>query len=105
MPRYGEKEAIWLMDQQYQHYERLVLVAHDQADLDAYRPQAHEVARFCARWQMRYEEILGSDEYVRRLAELVARARQEGLGALQGTDGDFVVIPPGGQIQQEQFMR
>jgi hypothetical protein len=105
VPRYGEKEAMWLMDQQYQHYERLVLVAHNRADLDAYRPQAQEVARFCARWDMRYEEMLGSDEYVRRLAGLVARARQEGLAALAGIDGDFVVIPPGGQIQQEQFMR
>ena len=70
VPRYGEKEAIWLMDQQYQHYERLVLVAHNQADLETYRPQALEVARFCERWGMRYEEMLGSDGYVRRLVEL-----------------------------------
>jgi len=37
VPRYGEKEAMWLMDQQYQHYERLVLVAQDRADLETYR--------------------------------------------------------------------
>jgi hypothetical protein len=109
VPRYGEKEATWIMDQQYQHYERLVLVAHNQADLEAYRPQAQEVARFCQRWNMRYEEILGSDAYVRRLAELVSRAIQEGeeriAAALDGADHDFLVVPPGGEIRQEQFMR
>jgi hypothetical protein len=109
VPRYGEKEAMWIMDQQYQHYERLVLVAHNQADLEAYRPQAQEVARFCQRWNMRYEEILGSDAYVRRLAELVSRAIKEGkegiAAALDGVDHDFLVVPPGGEIRQEQFMR
>ncbi len=97
VPKYGPEEAMWIMDQQYQHYRRLVLVAHSQADLEAYRPQAREVARFCARWGMRYEEILGSDRYVRRLVEVAA--------ALDRANGDFIVIPPGGEIRQEQFMR
>lgn len=97
LPKYGSKEAMWLMDQQYQHYERLVLVAHDAADLETYRPQAQEIARFCERWGMRYEEVLGSDEYVRRLVEVAA--------ALDQADGNFLVIPPGGEIRQEQFMR
>jgi hypothetical protein len=110
---YGTEQALWLMDQQYQHYERLVLVAHDQADLEAYRPQAKEIASFCERWGMRYEELLGSDAYVRRLAALVLRVAKEGTAALDqvGGDGslgpkaDFLVIPPGGEIRQEQFMR
>jgi hypothetical protein len=97
VPKYGAKQAMWIMDQQYQHYERLVLVAHDQADLEAYRPQAQEVARFCERWGMRYEERLGSDQYVRRLIQVAAD--------LDRADGDFLVIPPGGEIRQEQFMR
>ena len=97
VPRYGPEQAMWIMDQQYQHYERLVLVAHDQADLEAYRPQAQEVARFCERWGMRYEERLGSDQYVRRLIQVAAE--------LDRADGDFLVIPPGGEIRQEQFMR
>jgi hypothetical protein len=95
--KYGPDEAEWIMDQQYQHYERLVLVAHSPADLEKYRPQAEEVARYCERWGMRYEEILGSDVYVRRLVEVAA--------ALDKADSDFVVIPPGGEIRQEQFMR
>jgi hypothetical protein len=95
--KYGPGEADWIMDQQYQNYERLVLVAHTAADLEKYRPQAHEVARYCERWGMRYEEILGSDEYVRRLVEVAA--------SLDKADDDFLVIPPGGEISQAQFIR
>lgn len=95
--RYGQAEADWIMDQQYQHYRRLVLVAHNQDDLEKYRPQAQEVARYCERWGMRYEEILGSDDYVRRLVEAAID--------LERADGDFLVIPPGGEVSQTQFMR
>jgi hypothetical protein len=94
---------MWIMDQQYQHYERLVLVAHNQADLEAYRPQAQEVARFCERWGMRYEERLGSDQYMRRLVQVATELDVRELIRL--ADGDFLVIPPGGEIRQEQFMR
>ncbi len=112
VPRYGEKEAMWIMDQQYQHYERLVLVAHSQADLEAYRPQAQEVARFCERWGMRYEEILGSDRYVRQLVEGAVALHQadgDGVPAIlesgsTALTADFLVIPPGGEVRQEQFM-
>jgi hypothetical protein len=102
--RYGEKEAMWLMDQQYQHYERLILVAHDRADLETYRPQALEIARFCERWDMRYEEMLGSDRYVRRLVELAEQLRSNDAGA-SVVNKDFLIIPPGGEIRQESFMR
>ena len=97
VPKYGEEEAMWVMDQQYQHYKRLVLVAHTQADLDKYRPEALEVARFCERWGMEYEEILGSDIFVRNLVDVAAD--------LDKADDDFVVIPPGGQIEQNHFIR
>ena len=97
VPKYGEKQAMWVMDQQYQHYRRLLLVVHSQADLETYRPQALEVARFCARWGMQYEELVGSDRYIQRLVEVAA--------ALDRANGDFLVIPPGGEIRQEQFMR
>ncbi len=95
--KYDLETARWLMDTQYQHYQRLVLVAHSQSDLEAYRPQAEEVARYCERWGMRYEEILGSDSYIRRLVEAAMRLDQAGE--------DFLVIPPGGEIRQDQFMR
>ena len=95
--KYGQAEAEWIMDQQYQNYGRLVLVTHSEADMDKYRSQAQEVARYCERWGMRYQEILGSDDYVRRLVSAAA--------ALDRADGDFLVIPPGGQISQDQFIR
>jgi len=95
--KYGEKDAAWVMDQQYQHYERLALVAHTPEDIDEYRAQAEAVARYCEQWGMRYEEILGSDVYVRRMVEVAA--------ALQTADDDFVIVPPGGEIRQQQFIR
>jgi len=104
VPAYGEKEAMWIMDQQYQHYERLVLVAHNQADLEAYRPQAEEVSHFCERWAMRYEEMVGSDQYIRRLIELAEQLASNG-GSAPVADKDFLIVPPGHEIRQESFMR
>ena len=93
--KYGPKDAAWVMDQQYQHYERLVLVTHDEEDMEKYRPQAKAVASYCEQWGMQYEEILGSDRYVRRLLE-VAQAPET-------ADDEFLVIPPGGEIKQSHF--
>ena len=84
------------MDQQFQHYKRLVFVAHNQEDLDDYRPQVEEIAQYCARWGMRYEEILGSDDYIRHLVEAAL--------ALGNADDQFIVIPPGGELKQSQFL-
>jgi len=95
--KYGEAKAIWVMDRQYQHYKKLVLVAHSSQDLERYRPQALEIARFCERWGMRYEEILGSEAYIRRLIELAASLDQT-------TDPDFIVVPPGGELRQADFL-
>lgn len=96
LEKYGPEDAAWIMDQQYQHYERLVLVTHSESDMEKYRPEAQAVAQYCQQWGMRYEEILGSDAYVRRLVEVAADLSQ--------ADHDFVIIPPGGEIQQEQFI-
>lgn len=104
LAKYGAEKAMWIMDQQYQHYKRLLLVTHSQADMDKYRPQAQEVARFCERWGMRYEETVGSEDYVRQLVDVsVALAR--GSEIPNQLRNEFVIIPPGGQIQQLMFMR
>ncbi len=95
--RLGPEKAMWVMDQQYQHYKRLVLVAHSQEDLAFYRHQAQEVARFCQRWGMTYEEILGSDRFVRELVEMSY--------ALEKVNEDFVLIQPGGELKQADFIR
>lgn len=94
--KYGVEKAIRVMDQQYQHYRRLVLVAHSRRDLEQYRPLAQEIARFCERWGMNYDEILGSDAYIRRLIEVAT--------ALDQADKDFIVVPPGGELRQKDFL-
>ena len=86
-----------VMDVQYKNYKRLMFVAHNQEDLERYRPQALEVAKFCERWGMRYEELQGSEAYIRRLVEVAA--------ALDTMDEDFVMVPPGGELQLSQFLR
>lgn len=101
--RYGRDEAAWIMDQQYQNYERLALVAESRAELEQHRPAAREVAQFCLRWDMRYEEILGSDDYVRRLVAAARVMRQGGLAAAEQLGREFLVIPPGGEIRQDAF--
>ena len=93
--KYGAEEAAWIMDQQYRNYERLVLIAHTQNDLNSYRPQALAVADYCRQWGMRYEEIIGSDRYIRRLAEIIEDPDK--------ADEEFVVVPPGGITGQELF--
>ena len=102
--RYGAEKAMWIMDMQYQNYERLSLVARSQDELEKYRPKAREVAAFCERWGMRYEELLGSDDYVSRLVEATI-ALNGGHDAPDWLDTEFVIVPPGGEIRQEMFMR
>ncbi len=46
---------------------------------------------------MRYEEILGSDLYIRKLVEAVL--------AHSESDDSFLLIPPGNTISQGQFIR
>jgi len=95
--KYGEEQADWLMDQQYRNYRRVALVAHQEEDLENYRSQAQEVAAYCARWGMRYEEILGSDDFVSRLGKAAKAPHEAG--------DDFVVVPPGSVLTQLLFLR
>jgi hypothetical protein len=93
--KYGSKRAAWIMDQQYQNYERLAFITYSQDDLEKYRPQALEVAQYCAQWEMRYEEIVGSDRYIRQILTLIDDPKS--------ADDEFIVVSPCGQINQERF--
>lgn len=95
--KYGPEQAAWLMDTQYHNYKRLMMVARNIEELATYRPQAIQVAEYCARWGIRYEERLGSDDYLVRLVSAV-----NDLGKL---GNDFLLIPPGGVLRQSYFMR
>ncbi len=95
--KYGPEDAEWIMDTQYQNYKRLAFIAHQEADLFKYRPSAKEVAAYCERWGMVYEEILGTDKYIQRLVEVALN--------LDKLDSEFLVVPPGGTLTQAAFMR
>jgi len=90
MKKFGQETAEWIMDQQYQHYKRLALVGHSEDDLRMYRERAKQVAEFCRRWDMTYQEIQGSDHYIQRLAEVAID--------LSKTDDTFRIVPPGSKI-------
>ncbi len=93
--QYDEETAWWLMDQQYANYRRLAFVAHSETEIEECRPQVRAIADFCRRWNMEYEEIIGTDAFVRRL--VAAGLGQEPAG------NDLLVIAPGGVITQDMF--
>ncbi len=95
--KYDPATVDYLMDTQYQHYRRIMLVARDHQELEEYRSRAQEVARFCERWGMRYEEMLGSDQYLKKLVDR-ATGRET-------VEDDFLLVPPGETLTQAQFIR
>jgi hypothetical protein len=95
--KYGTETAGFLMDTMYHRYRRLMMVAHNEQELKDYGPQAQAVADYCARWGMGYEELMGSDDYLRQLVEIAAGLEEMGT--------EFLLIPPGGALAQSQFIR
>jgi hypothetical protein len=96
--KYDPEMAGWVLDEQYRNYQRVLFVAPNQSELEAYRKKARQVADFCAaHWDLRYEERLGSSELVRGLLTVAPH--------LQESTDDFLVISPGGEVQQEMFLR
>jgi len=95
LEKYGVETSDWLMEQQYQHYKHLMFIAHRQEDFDAYRPRALEVAAYCERFGMVYKEYPGSEDFLDQIAEA--------LDLQENWSSNFVVVPPGGIIQQEMF--
>jgi hypothetical protein len=103
--KYGQSKADMVMDMQYQHYTRLMFVAHDPAEFDYYREQVAEIAQYCERWGMRYEERLGDDRYIQDLVDLVNLQQHQGTAALPNLLTDkFVFVPPAGEIEQNMFL-
>lgn len=97
-------DAQWILDEHYRNYRPLALVASSTSDLAAYRPAVQEGAQFCRRWDMRYEEILGSGSCVRRLDETAEEIRENGIAATEEFSKDFLIVPPGGEIRQNAFI-
>jgi hypothetical protein len=95
--KYGRETADWLMNEQYQHYKRLLFVAHTQEDLDLYAPRARKVGDYMAQWGVKYEEMSGSDGYLRQLTQISSE--------LDKIDENFLVVKPGGALKQNMFVR
>jgi hypothetical protein len=96
--RFGQENADHVIDTLFAHYTRLCLLASTPADLSACQAEAREVADFCAkRWGMSYQERIGSDALLRGLLD--APQRMDALGE------DFVVVPPGGRVKPQMFLR
>jgi hypothetical protein len=87
--RYGKEDADYVMGAMIGNYRRLAFIDTGSRDQDRYR----EIARTTAeRFGLRYEEIPGSDELIRR--------------TLHGPWGeDFIVAAPGHTIAFEDFRR
>jgi len=96
--RFGRENADHVLDALFGRYTRLCLLASTDADLTACRAEARRIADFCSRrWGMSYEERIGSDALIGGL--LAAPHRMDALGE------DFVVIPPGGRVTLQMFLR
>ncbi len=89
LKQYDEETAAWIAKEMMKPYQRVVLIDHGLGAMDKYRAFAKEMATF---YGIAYEEMKGSLEYIRRL--LFGPWDQD----------DFIVIPPGGTIEQGPFL-
>lgn len=95
---YDQETADYLVEMKYRHYKRLCMVGFSQQELDECRPMAKKVADFCAeRWNMSYEETIGSTELLESLLRMAANPDRN--------NSEFVVVPPGAEITAELFHR
>lgn len=96
--QFDEETADYLVEMKYKHYRRLCMVGFSQEELDGCRADAMKVADFCKqRFGMEYEETIGTTELIEALVRMPAR--------LDSGDEEFVVVPPGGEIMLEMFLR
>lgn len=94
--QYGESRARRVVERMYENYRRVALVGFSTAELDHCRPAAQETAQFLG---LAYDELLGSTALLSRWVERAAQA------ATGESHDEFVVVPPGGTVRQEMFIR
>lgn len=96
--QYGLEKAGMVSDMLYGKYRNVCFVAFTPEEMDRYRPRALEVAAFCREhWGWLYSERLGSDRLIRRLIDMGRIGPEE-------ADGEFVIVKPGGEVRQEEFL-
>lgn len=95
---YDEETADYLVEMKYRHYRKLCMVGYSRQELEECSPMALRVAAFCAeRWNMDFEEIIGSTALLEALIGMPARLGSENT--------EFVVLEPGGEIDAGMFLR
>ena len=89
LAKYGKERADRMIRLLLHNYTRLAFINTGLQGLDDYRRQAQEIA---VRFELRYEEIQGSNTLVRKL--------------LTGPwDGEFIVVAPGEELRHEHYFR
>lgn len=83
--RLGKEKAEWGIRIEYEHYTRVVLVDTGAFDMAFYRNQARANAAFLG---LAYSEIKGSPAYFEKMV------------AGQWSEDEFVILPPGEQVNQ-----
>ncbi len=96
--QFDEETADYLVEMKYKHYRKLCMVGFSQQELDGCRADAMKVADFCKqRFGMEYEETIGTTELIEALISMPER--------IDSGDEEFVVVPPGGEITLDMFLR
>ena len=95
LKKYDSETTNWLMDQQFQHYRRLVFVAQHVSEFDHYRIRIRQVAEYCSRWGMTYEEMLGSEEFIIQLLETA--------NSMPRVADQFIIVQPGETLLPAYF--
>jgi hypothetical protein len=94
--QYGEIKARRVVERMYENYRRVALVGFSAAELAYCRPAAQETAQFLG---LAYDELLGSTALLSRWLERAAHRVGD------DNDAEFVMVPPGGTVRQEMFIR
>jgi hypothetical protein len=98
LDKYGEKTALMVMDMQYRNYNRLIFIAHNKRDFSDCQTKLQPVVSFFSRWNLEYQEYLGSLDFIQRLLDKAVNSPTE-------TGNDFIVVPPGRELTQKDFIR
>jgi hypothetical protein len=73
-------------------------VAQSSEESQFFRVKAQDVINYCKRWDMRFDKIIGTDRYIKRMiSALFSRNGVE--------DDDILMIPPGKMVYQRDFFR
>jgi hypothetical protein len=87
--RYGEAKAEYMIKLMLEHYTRLAFINTGNYELERYREQARRAAE---RFGLRFEEIAGSPDLVRKLV-------------YGPWDSDIIVCPPGETFTDDHFIQ